>query len=263
LRKELVAGGRGPEQHKAIMERVRSSGNVFGEPAAYSKPKPGAEYVYFPGCVAQFRRRSLLDDTLQVLDALGIDYEVPSGLVCCGSVLKRTGHDLSQVMEKNKELLSGRKVITSCAGCYSTLKSDYDGLDVTHVSQLLAERMGDLELGDLKMELAYHDPCHLGRRMSVYEEPRKVLSSIPGLRVREFKASKDKATCCGGGGGVRSARKDLASKLGTKRAEEAEGMGVDGIATACPFCEVNLEDCGAEVFDVVELVAKALREGGA
>ncbi|MDD1746371.1 MAG: hypothetical protein LUQ16_01255 [Methanomassiliicoccales archaeon] len=263
LRRDVVASGRGPKEHQAIAERVRSSGNVFGETAGYSRPREGAEYVYFPGCVAQFRRRSLMEDTLKVLDTLGLDYEVPKDLVCCGSVLKRTGHDLSSVMERNRRLLAGRKVVTSCAGCYSTLKSDYDGLDVVHVSQLLAERLGDLRLGTLDMELAYHDPCHLGRRMSVYDEPRKVLSSIPGLRVREFSASREKAICCGGGGGVRSARKDLSSKLGSEKAKEAKEIRVDAIATACPFCEVNLEDCGAEVLDIVEIVARSLKEGKA
>ncbi|MDD1748014.1 MAG: hypothetical protein LUQ16_09655 [Methanomassiliicoccales archaeon] len=263
LRRGAVACGRGPEQHLEIAEKVRTSGNVFGEHSGYSRPREGAEYVYFPGCVAQFRRRSLLDATLKVLDALGLDYEVPSDLVCCGSVLKRTGHDPSQVKEQNLRTLRGRKVVTSCAGCYSTLKADYEGLDVVHISQLLAARSGDLRLGRLDMELAYHDPCHLGRKMSVYEEPRMVLASIPGLRVKEFSSSKEKATCCGGGGGVRSARKDLSTKLGSEKAREAKEMGVEAIATACPFCEVNLEDCGAEVLDIVELVAKALREGGA
>jgi Fe-S oxidoreductase len=263
LRRGAVACGRGPEQHLAIAEKVRTSGNVFGEPSGYSISSENAEYVYFPGCVAQFRRRSLLDATLKVLDALGLVYEVPSDMVCCGSVLKRTGHDLSLVMEQNLKILKGRKVVTSCAGCYSMLKNDYEGLEVVHISQLLAERSGDLRLGRLDMELAYHDPCHLGRKMSVYEEPRKVLASIPGIRVKEFSLSKEKATCCGGGGGVRSARKDLSIKLGSEKAKEAEEMKVEAIATACPFCEVNLEDSGAEVLDIVELVARALKEGGA
>jgi fumarate reductase (CoM/CoB) subunit B len=263
LRRDVVASGRGPEEHHDIAKKVKSSGNVFGESAGYARSREGAEYVYFPGCVAQFRKRSLLEDTLKVLDALGIEYEVPADLVCCGSVLKRTGHDLTGVMEKNKRLLAGRKVITSCAGCFSTLKRDYEGLDVIHVSQLLAERSGDLNLGALEMELVYHDPCHLGRRMSVYDEPRKVLSSIPGLKVREFSTSKERATCCGGGGGVRSARKDLSSKLGSEKAKEAEGMGVDAIVTACPFCEVNLEGSGVEVLDIVEIVARSLKEGKA
>lgn len=263
LRKEVVAIGRGPEQHQAIAKRVEETGNVFGESMGYSRPRQGAEYIYFPGCVAQHRRRSLLEDTLEVLDALGLDYEVPPDLVCCGSVLKRTGHDLSHLKEKNQQVLAGRKVVTSCAGCYSTLMRDYEGLDVVHVSQLLAKRLGDLSLGEVDLEMAYHDPCHLGRRMSVYEEPRKVLSSIPGLKLREFSASRERASCCGGGGGVRSARKDLSNRLGSEKAKEAELMDVDAIATACPFCEVNLEDCGAEVLDVVEIVARSLREGRA
>ncbi len=263
LRKEVVAIGRGPEEHRAIAEKVRLTGNVFGETSGYSLSRGGADYVYFPGCVAQHRRRALMEDTLLVLDALDVDYEVPAGLVCCGSVLKRTGHDLSSLVERNQRLLSGRKVVTSCAGCFATLSNDYDGLDVVHVSQLLAERLGDLKLGRLDMDVVYHDPCHLGRRMSVYDEPRKLLASIPGLNVKEFSSSRERATCCGGGGGVRSARKDLSSKLGKVKAREAKEMGAAAIATACPFCEVNLSDCGAEVLDIVEIVARSIKEGNA
>ena len=260
LRKDVALRGMGPEQHRAIAAKVKATGNVFGEEGAFSRPREGAEYIYFPGCVAQFRRPSLLKDTLLVLDSLGLSYEVPEGLVCCGSVLKRTGHDLDEVRATNSRILGGRKIVTSCAGCYSTLARDYPGLDVVHVSQLLCDRMSELKLGPLDLDVAYHDPCHLGRRMQVYEEPRRALSSIPGLRVKEFRSSRERATCCGGGGGVRSARKDLASKLAMEKVIEAEELDVDAIATSCPFCEVNLEE-GAEVMDVVELVARSLREG--
>ena len=118
LRARLCSHGSGPEEHAAIAARVGATGNVFGAAGAFSRPSPGAEYVYFPGCVAMFRRPSLLEDTIQVLEALGVDFEVPLGLGCCGSVLRRTGHGMEHARERNMRLLEGRKVITSCAGCY-------------------------------------------------------------------------------------------------------------------------------------------------
>jgi Fe-S oxidoreductase len=209
-----------------------------------------------------FRRPSLLKDTIQVLEALGVDFEVPLGLGCCGSVLRRTGHGMDRARERNMRLLEGRKVITSCAGCYSTLRDDYKGLEVMHISEMLAPRMGGLGLHEVKMRVAYHDPCHLGRGMGVYEEPRAALRAIPGLEVMEMAESKERGRCCGGGGGVRSARRDISTRLAKERCAEARGRGAEAIATSCPFCELNLgEQMPTE--DVVELVARSLRGGRA
>ena len=255
----LVAMHMGTEQHESIARKVLATGNVFGEGAKISKPDPGADIVYFPGCVAQFRRRGLLDATVLVLDSLGVRYEVPEGLVCCGSVLKRTGHDLSSLVKANLKAIDGRKVVTSCAGCYSTFSRDYEGVEVEHISKLLSPRIKELVLKNVSLSVGYHDPCHLGRRMGVYDEPRNILASIPGLKLVEPGENREKARCCGGGGGVRSADKERAMKMARERMKGFDECGADVVASACPFCEINLtEATDREVVDVVELVARSL-----
>ncbi|MBM4237213.1 MAG: hypothetical protein FJ151_01870 [Euryarchaeota archaeon] len=262
LRKEIVLMGKNPEQHRTIVERLRATGNAFGDDTKVTRGRESAEYVYFPGCVAVSRRPQLLDATTAIMDALGVEYEMPEGLVCCGSVLKRTGYDPRFLMERNREIIGGRKVIASCAGCFSTLARDYGDIEVVHISQLLKDRTGDLKLGRVEAKVAYHDPCHLGRKMGIYDEPRALLSLIPGISMTEFRGFREKSVCCGGGGGVRSGMKDLAGKLGSERMREAEELGVEIVATSCPFCELNLEENGAlPVLDIVEILVRSMKEG--
>lgn len=260
FRRTFVAAGLNPDPHSRIAERLRETGNAFGDLKKAVRRNVKAEYVYFPGCVAISRRPSLMDDTIAVLDALGVEYEIPEGLVCCGSVLKRTGYDPTYLMARNGEAIGDRPVIASCAGCYSTLSRDYCDVEVVHVSQFLKGRVAGLALNPMRARLAYHDPCHLGRRMGTYDEPRDVLRAIPGTELVEFPESRESAACCGGGGGVKSGKKDLANELGRKRMEAARELGVEVVATSCPFCETNLEENGnIRVLDVVEIVARSLR----
>jgi Fe-S oxidoreductase len=96
--------------------------------------------------------------------------------------------------------------------------------------------------------------------MGIYDEPREVLRHVPGIEVVEFPESGEDAVCCGGGGGVKSGKRELANKLGKERLEEANELEAQIVATSCPFCELNLEENGSmPVLDVVEILARSLR----
>ena len=260
FRRTFVSEGWNPEPHGKIVERLKQTGNVFGDEEKVIRSSRATSHVYFPGCVAVSRRPSLMTDTITILDALGVDYEIPEGLVCCGSVLKRTGHDASFLMEQNRRAIAGRKVIASCAGCYATLAKNYGDIDVMHISQFLEDKLENLNLKSIAARVAYHDPCHLGRKMGAYDGPRYLLGKVPGIEILEFRDSREEAVCCGGGGGVKSGNRDLANNLGRKRMEEAACLNVRAVVTSCPFCELNLEENGSiPVLDVVEIVAKSLK----
>ncbi len=272
FRHELVQRGLGPEKHKKIVENLKRTGNVFGEEDASSDKKDtdndkdidGAEadIIYFPGCVAKYRMDKLKDATTEIFKALGIKYVIPEDLVCCGSVLFRTGHDPSDLVKKNKEIFGDKPVVVSCAGCFSTFKHDYDGVNVQHLTEFLADRSDKLQLNEVKGKVTYHDPCHLGRGSGVYDAPRDVIKAVPGLEFVEFATCRENAICCGAGGGVKSAKPELANELGKKRGEEAKELGVDVILSACPFCELNLgenSDNDMKCMDVCELLLRSLK----
>lgn len=123
--------------------------------------------LYFRGCTARERLNSIAESTEAILKAADIEYETLDDEKCCGSVLLRTGfrEDAISQMRLNARDLEGRTIVTSCAGCYKTLKEDYKDLvgcelDVMHISQLLDKLIEDgrlkLKANDLKAHTMTH-----------------------------------------------------------------------------------------------------------
>lgn len=198
---------------------------------------------------------------------------------------------------------SGAKtLVTGCAECYFAFKVLYDkfnfkgNLKVLHTTEFLANLIKDGKLRPSKkveMTVTYHDPCHLGRQgepyihwngkevlgdlrtfdppkerrrgtYGIYEPPRDVLKSIPGLKLVEMDRIKEYAWCCGAGGGVPETNPDFSMWTATERLKEAETAGVSAIATACPWCIKNFNQAisrdgnNLKVYDVTELLEEAI-----
>ena len=104
--------------------------------------------------------------------------------------------------------------------------------------------------------------------MQVFESPRNVLKSVPGLELLEFRMNQNLATCCGGGGGVMAFDSSMAERIAYKRVLEARDAGAEVIVSACPSCKRALQ-IGAsrlrkdkkekiQVMDITEVEARAL-----
>jgi Fe-S oxidoreductase len=265
LRSYLVEVGVNPEVHKKIYERIKKYGNPYGERGFISKEEE-ARVIYFPGCTAMYRQKNTMESTMAILEALGVKYSIPDGMVCCGSVLIRSGYGktelVKELMERNKKIFGDKTVLVSCAGCYSTFKNDYEGVNVKHVAEFIGDRLKELDLKPIEKKVIYHDPCHLGRGGGVYEEPREAIKAIPGTELLEFKDNREKAICCGAGGGVKSSRAPLANDLAAKRAKEAKDAGAEVILSSCPFCELNIgENSEIETMNIMDYLLKSLKGG--
>jgi len=270
-REELVKKGWALDAHKNIAEKIKETRNAYGEKHKYkykyeAKSVYGAEVLYYIGCTARYRVPEIADAMLEIFDKLGIKYQVMEDEWCCGSVLLRTGRveDAKELMEHNVEEIknSGAKtVVFTCPGCLKTFEKNYPDMavELVHSTQFLT-RLGNMKVKKLGMEVAYHDPCHLGRDLGIYEEPRAVLKEVAD--VKELKREREEAWCCGSGGGVKSAYDDFALWSASERIKEAKEAGVEALVSACPFCKRNLKEAGEKeemnVFDVVELVNRSL-----
>jgi fumarate reductase (CoM/CoB) subunit B len=269
-RTQLVKCGITTESQEKLRSAIMISGNSFGEAkvrlgwlseAERAKIPEKSDDVYFVGCFDSYRYPEFAKKTFKVLQCFGVTL-LPDEQ-CCASPLLRTGfrEDAEKVMERNLEqirMTGAHTIITSCAGCYTTLKNNYPGeLRIISLPEFLAEHLGELKLKKLDFTVTYHDPCHLGRHNKIYEAPRKVIQAI--CTLKEMKNIKENSRCCGGGGGVRIGYPDLSIELARKRLEDVPD-GVDCIVTSCPLCVRNLRDAGGdiEVIDIVELVAMAM-----
>jgi heterodisulfide reductase subunit D len=175
-------------------------------------------------------------------------------------------HNLKKVKD-----IKAKKMIFSCPSCYHTWKHKYKeaGVEMLHhtefINQLIDE--GNLKLSStLNYRVTYHDPCDLGRNSSVYEAPRKVISSIPGVKFVEMRYNMAHALCCGGGGDLEIVDAELPLKLGRKVIEESKRVKAEILITSCQQCKRTLvnalpKEDSLKVMDIVEFVVKAI-EGG-
>jgi Fe-S oxidoreductase len=195
-----------------------------------------------------------------------------------------------------------KTVVTPCSDCYHAFTRLYPPLgahfEILHTVQYFDRliKEGKIKLSkSVPLRVTYHDPCHLGRQgepyvpwdgkemkvknqivvyeprkpryngaFGVYDPPRDVLQSIPGLELVEMERIREYAWCCGAGGGAREAYPDFSNWTATERVEEAKSAGAEAIVSACPWCERNLIDAinaageKMKVFDVTDLVKKAI-----
>lgn len=214
--------------------------------------------IYFRGCTAREKETAIQDATEKLLRLAGIDYHILNDEKCCGSVLLRTGfiRQAQEQIQKNTEILKDELILTSCAGCYKTLKDDYEGLDVIHISQFLKQLIDDDKLSFTKKDLkvTYHDYCHLGRHSNIFDEPRDVISAVADLV--EMENIRENSICCGAGGGVKSAYPEIASQMAESRVNQAKETGAELLLTPCPFCKLNLKNDDLEVMDLTEFLVK-------
>ncbi len=268
MRRELASKGWILDVHKSIAENIKETKNAYGEKYEYKvkTTDQNADVIYYIGCTARYRVPEIADAMLEIFDKLGLKYQVMDEEWCCGSVLFRTGQ-----VEATKELVahnveeirnSGAKtVVFTCPGCLKTFEKDYPdmGVELVHSTQFLT-RFENINLKKEDLKAAYHDPCHLGRDLGIYEEPRAVLSEVADIKT--MKREKEQAWCCGSGGGVKSAFDDFALWSATERLKEAKEAGAEALVSACPFCKRNLKEAAEneeiEVYDVVELVNMCL-----
>lgn len=230
------------------------------------------ELWFFRGCMSTFREREIAEATVEILRRLGLPFRLFDRETCCGSVLFRTGQvrEAEEVKRRNEEEFSRlgvRELLTVCPGCYSTFRKEYSlpGVKVLHLTQLLHRmlREGRLKLRGKEVRATYHDSCHLGREWGLYEEPREILRGMPGLELVEMSLSREFSRCCGAGGGVRSAFRDLSSAVSRSRLGDALDVGAQLVVTSCPFCYHHLREVAdgrVEVRDL-SLLVRDLMEG--
>ena len=186
---------------------------------------------------------------------------------CCGNPSLRIGDQVEFVAfaRDNIEMFNNlgvKKLICLCPFCYSTFRRDYPyvGLEikfeVVHILEVIAELLENKKLKPTKktdLTVTYHDPCHLGRISAdgvsgtgaftgLYEAPRNILKSIPGINLIEMERIKDDTLCCGAGSWMKTAYPDFAQATASERIYEAKTTGAEALATHCPHCEENFEE---------------------
>lgn len=276
---------------RSTMTSVASVGNPWGqEPndrANWAKDigvkefDENTEILYFPCCYPSYdpRLKKVSQATANILNKAGVDFGIlGSKEVCCGESVRKAGNEslFKRLAKDNIKtwIDSGvKKILVSSPHCYHTFKNEYKSFgvnfEIVHISQFLFELIKEGRLtikGEYAKKVAYHDPCYLGRHNGVYDEPRGVLNSIPGLELAELADSREDSLCCGMGGGRAWMETDKNERFANIRVEQAVSTGAQVLATACPYCVFALEDSklvtnhadDIEIKDITEIIQEVI-----
>lgn len=311
VKEEMLLAGNVPTELQDALEKSQRYFNPLGESPRkraewaseleveiplLAKTKEPVDVLWFVGDYPSYHPRVIPSTraVAKILQALEVDFGIlgPEE-VSDGDSLRLAGESglFEMLAEKNAKVLGKyefKEILTTDPHAYNAFKNEYPALEISypvrHYTQFLAERLEQIQAlmkTELHALVAYHDPCYLGRVNGIYEEPRQLLSAIPGIELVEMSHSRENSLCCGGGGGgmwldgfqwekahVRLSEwrvREAVSALG-----ESDNGSEDGrqriLAVACPYEAPRFDDAtkmvkGAEsllVKDVAELIAQAI-----
>lgn len=299
-KEELILAGNVPNELQNALENSQRYGNPLGESPrkradwaagivpevrVMGKVRQKVDVLWFVGDYPSYHPRvqQITKALTKVLNALGVDFGILGPEESSDGDSQRLAGErglFEMLAEKNGTAFNKyefKEIITTDPHAYNAIKNEYPGLGITfpirHYTEFLA---GQLDLlkpllkHEVKAKVAYHDPCYLGRANGIYDQPRAILQSIPGVELVEMSHNHKNSLCCGGGGGgmwLDGFQWEKAHvRLSEWRVGEALATGAEILAVACPYETPRFEDAaktvqGAgqlKVRDIAELLVEAM-----
>jgi len=291
----VMMDGEFPHELKAVFHAWEVQGNAWGLPAetrgdwarelevpVVSTPEAVADldYLFYVGSAESFdpRGQKIARAFVEILRGAGIRFAILGAAEpTTGECVRRAGNEMlfQELATRCVETLNGlgvRRIVTCDPHAFNALRNEYPEFgghwEVVHHSQLIARLVAE---GRLAVEPAFervvlHDPCYLGRHNGEYEAPRAIVGKVSRDAALEFPLHREKAMCCGAGGGRMWMEETVGERINLLRTKQALALEPKVIATACPYCAVMLGDGlkaldpgdQVQALDIAELVAAAM-----
>ena len=297
---QVMIAGEFPHELKHLFEAVEAEGNPWGLPASErgtwadglgvpvvrdAAQMASLDVLFYVGSAMSYdpRGQKIARAFVRILQHAGVRFGILGAREgSTGECVRRVGNEmlfqqLASALSATLGELGVRRIVTCDPHALNSLRNEYPefgtNVEVVHHTQLIAELLADgrIEVDASLAGAIYHDPCYLGRHNGEYDAPRAIVARISTDVPREFALSREKAMCCGAGGGRMWIDETIGRRINVIRVEQALAESPRTIVTACPYCAVMMADGlgtlgkDGEIAsrDIAELVADALRPRGA
>jgi Fe-S oxidoreductase len=291
----VMMDGEFPAELRSVFEAYEATSNPWGLPQqnrgdwakglavpVVSTPEEVAklDYLFYVGSAESFdpRGQKIARAFAQVLIAADVKFGILGAAeTSTGECARRAGNEmlfqtLAQLLVEALNGLGVKRIVTCDPHAFNSLKNEYPEFggdyELIHHSQLISQLLaqGRLKVARRFERVVLHDPCYLGRHNREFDAPRDVLAKICRDAPLEFELNRERAMCCGAGGGRMWMEEHIGTRINVARVEQALPLAPGTIATACPYCAVMVSDGLAavgqaekvETRDIAELVAAAL-----
>ncbi|MBL0141048.1 MAG: (Fe-S)-binding protein [Betaproteobacteria bacterium] len=292
---QVMMEGAFPQELKAVFDAYESQSNPWGLPAdtrgdwakglgvpvlESAEQAKEIDWLFYVGSAQSFDARAQKTATafVKILEAAGVRFAILGAREgSTGECVRRAGNEmlfqsLAKALVETMNGLGVKRIVTCDPHAFNSLANEYPefggNYEVVHHTQLIDRLMAQKRIAPRRMfeGVVYHEPCYLSRHNGEYEAPRRVLAAVSRDTPPEFALTRDKAMCCGAGGGRMWMEEHTGKRINVLRAEQALEVKPRVIATACPYCAIMLRDGVAQLGraedvptrDVAELVAEAL-----
>jgi Fe-S oxidoreductase len=256
--------------HARFAERETLARKVLEKKFPLAMHGGSRKLALMPGCVTALRDLKSVESAMMILQHLaGEEFGVLSRQ-CCGLPLLHAGDmDGFKVAARGvaEALRDTKTVVVMDPGCAVTMTTHYQeaGIElaprVITFPQFAADYIGHFRSRiELAQPVVYHDPCHLGRDLGVFSEPRDILMKIVAGGIREIHHSREESLCCGGGGALPETMPGAAETIAGRLAASIRRSGATSVVTACPTCKsmISRAGPGLEVRDIADLMSRTL-----
>ncbi|MBT2726599.1 (Fe-S)-binding protein [Bacillus sp. ISL-75] len=240
------------------------------------------EYLFWVGAMGSYDNRSqkIALSFAKLLNEAGVKFAILGNKEKnSGDTPRRLGNeflfqDLAAKNIEEFEKAEVKKIVTIDPHAYNIFKNEYPDFGLTdvevfHHTEVLYELVRDGKLvpkHSVDETITFHDSCYLGRYNDVYDAPREILKSIPGVKLIEMERNREKAMCCGAGGGLMWMEEETGHRINVARTEQALAVNPSVISSGCPYCLTMLSDGTkakeveekVSTYDVAELLEKAV-----
>ncbi|NOU89344.1 4Fe-4S dicluster domain-containing protein [Paenibacillus sp. LMG 31460] len=243
--------------------------------------EPDFEYLFFVGSMGSFdiRSQKIAQSFAKIMNTAGVKFAILGNEERnSGETARRIGNEFlfQQLCKENIANFQDnhvKKIVTICPHTYNTFKNEYPefGLEaeVYHHTELVWKliREGSIKpTKEVKEAIAYHDSCYIGRYNDIYDIPRQILNSIPGVQVLEMERNREDSMCCGAGGGMMWMEETQGKRVNMERTEQALTLSPTTIGSNCPYCLTMMSDGTkakevenqVKTLDIAEIVERSL-----